>query len=79
MDNKPWLRGIGARSLSSYLTKKPRVEFYVGNDKKNWWRLWFSSDIVCASSQGYATEALAKENFLKVEEHIKFLREAKEV
>lgn len=62
-----------------YSNKKPRVNFYVGNDGKNWWQLWFSSDIVCASSQGYSTPAEAKENFRKVESHIKWLRENNQI
>ncbi len=61
--------------LSNYVTKSPRVQFYVGQDKKHWWTLWFSSDIVCASSQGYKDEAEAKENFFKVESHIRWIRE----
>jgi len=62
-----------------YSSKKPRVDFYVGADGKNWWRLWFSSDVVCASSQGYYSPSEAKENFRKVESHIKWLRENNQI
>lgn len=61
------------------IIKTPKVEFY--QDKKQppnkewWWRLWYSSDIVAASSEGYKNESEAKENFKKIEEHIRYLRE----
>lgn len=67
--------GMGGLLGGLYHSKEPRVKFFVGNDGKHWWQLWFSSDIVCGSSQGYAKESEAKENFLKVESHIKWLRE----
>lgn len=61
-----------------YSAKEPKVEFYQDKTKPNkqWrWRLFFSSDEVAATSEGYHSEAAAKENFLKIEQHIKFLRE----
>jgi len=33
-----------------------------------------SSDEVAASSEGYSSLAAAKENFLKIEQHIQWLR-----
>jgi uncharacterized protein YegP (UPF0339 family) len=59
--------------------KKPKVEFYLDNKQaggQEWrWRLWLSSDIVAASSEGYSSKAEARENFLKIEKHIQYLRE----
>lgn len=68
-----------SNSILNYQSKKPRVDFYVGDNNKHWWRLWFSSDIVCASSQGYSTESEAKENFVKIESHIRWLRENEKI
>lgn len=63
-----------------FKNKKPRVEFYedikTSNSKQRYrWRLYFSSDIVAASSEGYSSKAEALENFIKIEQHIKYLRE----
>lgn len=56
-----------------YLAKKPRFEIYEDNKeplKKYRWRIWMSSDIVGASSQGYSTRALCLENVKKLSNHI---------
>ncbi|RYG08473.1 MAG: hypothetical protein EOO07_25575 [Chitinophagaceae bacterium] len=62
-----------------YDNKQPRVEFFQDKKlppNKEWrWQIWFSSDIVAASSEGYATLAAAKENLLNIENHIRWLRE----
>lgn len=64
---------------SPYAVKKPRVEFYQDKSKPPhkewWWRLYFSSDIVAASSEGYSNKREAIENFLKIEKHIQYIRE----
>jgi uncharacterized protein YegP (UPF0339 family) len=70
-------------AMSLYAHKQPKVEFYQDKTlppNKGWrWRLSFSSDIVAASSEGYASKAEAKENFLKIEHHIRYLREHNKV
>lgn len=57
--------------------KIPRLNIYQDiSDNNKWrWRIWMSSDIVAASSQGYSSEGECKENLLKVEQYIKSLRE----
>ncbi len=67
--------GLVPLNPSLYNAKKPKVEFYQDSAQKWRWHLYFSSDIVDSSSQGYATKELAKENLLKIELHIKYLRE----
>jgi uncharacterized protein YegP (UPF0339 family) len=71
--------GILGAMKNPYQNKEPKVEFYQDKskppNKEWWWKLWFSSDIVAASSEGYSSKAEAKENFLKIEQHIKFLRD----
>jgi hypothetical protein len=61
------------------LVKKPKVEFYpniTANPKQRWrWRLWMSSDEIAASSEGYESKEGAITNFLKIEEHIRTIRE----
>lgn len=61
------------------LKSNPRLEFLDNsetNSKQRYrWRIWESSDIVAASSEGYSSIALAKENLLSIEQHIKWLRE----
>lgn len=59
--------------LGAYLKKVPQFEIYEDNKDpkaKFRWRITMSSDIVAASSQGYATRALALENVKKVRDHI---------
>lgn len=53
----------------------PKLEIKTDANGKWRWHISVSSDIVAASSQGYATKELAKENLLKLEQHIKYLRE----
>jgi uncharacterized protein YegP (UPF0339 family) len=57
------------------VTKSPRVEFYQDAKKEYRWRLFYSSDEVAASSEGYKNKQDAIDNFLKIEQHIKWLRE----
>lgn len=75
--------GLMGGMQNRYASKEPRVEFFQDKskppNKEWWWRLYFSSDIVASSSEGYSTRAAAKENFLKIEQHIKFLRERNKV
>ncbi|NOT91041.1 YegP family protein [Ferruginibacter sp.] len=59
--------------IAEHLKKQPRLEIYEDSKDpkaKIRWRIWMSSDIVAASSQGYATEAAAKENIKKIRDHI---------
>ncbi len=65
-------RPIGGLSggLADYFKKQPRLDIYTGNDKKIWWRIYMSSDIVAASSQGYATRALCIDNLKRIANHI---------
>jgi len=67
-------------SLSAYSVKKPRVQFYENPNavpSQKWrWRLFMSSDEVAASSEGYSTKQLAIDNFKKIEQHIKYIRES---
>ena len=63
-----------------YENKKPRVEFYQDVSAKHpsqrWrWRVYFSSDLVAASSEGYESKIEAVENFMAIENHIRYLRE----
>jgi hypothetical protein len=71
--------GLIGSMLNPYASKEPKVEFYQDKskppNKEWWWRLFFSADIVASSSEGYHSLDAAKENFLKIEQHIKFLRE----
>jgi len=54
----------GGGALSAYfnsINRKPRIEIYEDSKepKNKWrWRIWMSSDIIGASSQGYSTRAL---------------------
>lgn len=43
--------------------------------KEYWWRIWMSSDIVAASSEGYESREKCLDNLKKIEQHIKYLRE----
>lgn len=58
-------------SLNFYSSKKPRFEIYPDEKEpsKFRWRLWMSSDIVGASTQGYATRTLCLENAKAVCRH----------
>lgn len=71
--------GLLAGMKNPYAYKEPKVEFFQDKskppNKEWWWRLYFSSDIVAASSEGYSSRSEAKDNFLKIEQHIKFLKE----
>jgi uncharacterized protein YegP (UPF0339 family) len=61
-----------------YVNKQPKVVFYdhgESNPSQRYrWTLFMSSDKVAASSEGYSSAQLAKENFLKIEKHIEWLR-----
>lgn len=62
-------RGIFA---AAYLNKVPRFEIYPDEKEpsKYRWRIWMSSDIVGASTQGYSTRALCLDNVKKLGLHI---------
>lgn len=67
MSNNPFVRIKVART--------PRVEFYE-DAKKEWrWKLFMSSDEVAAATEGYKNKQEAIDNFLKIEQHIKWLKE----
>jgi uncharacterized protein YegP (UPF0339 family) len=57
-----------------YLNKQPRLEIYTSTTKLGttefWWRIYMSSDIVAASSEGYSTRALCIDNLKKIANHI---------
>lgn len=58
-----------------YQHKVPSVKIYE-DAKREWrWKLFFSSDEVAASTEGYKNKQDAIDNFLKIEQHIKWLRE----
>jgi len=59
--------------LAYYSAKKPRFEIYPDAKEpvnKFRWRIYRSSDIVAASTQGYASRALCLENVKAVGRHI---------
>lgn len=60
--------------LGAYFFKQPRLDIYEENSNDNtkkWrWRIWMSSDIVAASSQGYATRKSCVDNIRKIAGHI---------
>ena len=59
--------------LGAYQNKEPRLDLYEDNKEpkgKFRWRIWMSSDIVAASTQGYATKELRTENLKKIANHI---------
>lgn len=57
-----------------YLNKQPRLEIYPSTSSSGKtefrWRIYMSSDIVAASSEGYATRALCIDNLKKIANHI---------
>ena len=60
----------GSGSLASYILKQPKLDIYEDAEKKWRWRIWMSSDIVAASTQGYSTRVSCLENIKKVASHI---------
>ncbi len=65
--------GFYSSLLDFYAIKKPRFEIYTDAKEpvnKFRWRIYMSSDIVAASTQGYATRALCLENAKAVGRHI---------
>lgn len=44
----------------------PRIDLFVDEDGKHRWRFWRSSDIVGASSQGYADRGDRDDNLCEV-------------
>lgn len=77
----PYLPGIakGINLLAeAHAAKQPRFDIYedVKEPTHKWrWRIWMSSDIVAASSQGYKTKSEALENVKKVRDHITTLEQ----
>lgn len=57
-----------------YKFKIPRLDIYEVNGKDGkkefWWRIYMSSDIVAASSEGYSTRAFCIDNLKKIANHI---------
>ena len=57
-----------------YLNKQPRLVIEPSTNKTGktefWWRIYMSSDIVAASSEGYSTRALCLDNLKKIANHI---------
>jgi hypothetical protein len=64
--------------MGAYDNKQPKVVFtdsnVTGSSQRYRWKLFMSSDEVAASSEGYSSLSAAKENFLKIEQHIQWLR-----
>ena len=73
MSNFP-LGGGGLFKGNPYLNKQPRLEIYPSTNKTGkteiWWRIFMSSDMVAASSEGYASRALCIDNLKKIANHI---------
>jgi hypothetical protein len=74
------IAGLGAFSplhfmKDNFASRKPSVDYYPDQQEPTkWrWRIKHGSDITAASSQGYATKALARENLLKLKEEIEYL------
>lgn len=57
----------------------PKLEIYESISKTNlkewYWRIIVNIKIVCSSSEGYRNKEDCINNLLKLEEHIKYLRE----
>ena len=57
----------------------PKLEVYESISKTNlkewYWKIMINANIVAASSEGYRNRADCIDNLLKVEGHIKYLRE----
>jgi uncharacterized protein YegP (UPF0339 family) len=71
---------FGSGSLlggNPYLNKQPRLDIYPSTNKSGktefWWRIYMSSDIVAASSEGYSSRDLCIDNLKKIANHIKEL------
>ena len=67
------LSGSGLLGGFLYASKKPRIDIYTDAKEpinKFRWRIYMSSDIVAASSQGYANRTLCIENIKAVGRHI---------
>ncbi len=62
--------GGGGLLGNPYQNKEPRLEFYLDTNQKHRWRIYMSSDIVAASTQGYATKQLCIDNLKKIANHI---------
>lgn len=63
----------GLAALLSF--KAPKLEIYEDSAKQWRWRIYKSSDIVAASTEGYSSKQKAIDNILAIEQHIKYLRE----
>jgi uncharacterized protein YegP (UPF0339 family) len=61
------------------LSNNPKLEIYVNRDatpKQHWrWRIYVSGNIMAASSEGYESRQHCIANIIKLEQHIKYLRE----
>ena len=55
----------------------PHLDVYQDTTPKKewWWRITFLGKIVAASSEGYHDKSDAIKNILRIEEHIKYLKE----
>ena len=77
MIKHPFGQGIGLL-VEAYAKRIPRLDIYEDSKEpvnKFRWRIWMSSDIVAASSQGYATRALCIANLKSLRSHIDKLEE----
>jgi len=68
------------RTITLSSSKNPKFDIYKSENAKThkveWrWRILMSSDIVAASTEGYIKREDCVDNILKLEEHIKYLRE----
>ncbi|MEP7238114.1 MAG: hypothetical protein ABI685_09625 [Ferruginibacter sp.] len=75
--SNPFMPGKGSL-LEAYFnaSHKPRFEIYEDAKEpiNKWrWRIWMSSDIVGASTQGYSTRTLCLTNVKSLGNHIKEL------
>ena len=61
------------------MNNTPRLEVYEDKakppGKQWWWRIWISSNIIAASSEGYKNRVDCLDNIKNVEQRIKYLRE----
>lgn len=73
---------LGLLGAALTLKREPRLEIYEDHKlpKNKWrWRIFMSSDEVAASTQGYATENLCKENLKSVGKYIASLEQSDKI
>lgn len=71
MSNPLFPNGNGL--LGALMSRKPRIEIYQDAKEpiNKWrWKIWMSSDIIGASSQGYSSKASCIENVKNLGKYI---------